>query len=166
VRLEVGRIAAAHGIRGEVRVLLEDPDIPLDGRTLCVEGEDSPRRVLRMRPWKAGAILALEGLTDRSAAETLQGRGLYTDSEGLPSLEGDRYYVHELIGFSVEDEQGTVLGEIRAVEPRPAQDLWVAEGERGTYLIPAVRATVLSVDRLGRRITVRGGGVLGPDTAD
>jgi 16S rRNA processing protein RimM len=165
VRLEVGRIAAVHGIRGEVRVELWDPEIPHAGRELYLEGEDRPRKVIGVKPWKAGAILALEGIATRTEAERFPGKRLYGESASAPRLGTGRYYVHDLIGCEVFDEQGERLGEVQAVEARPAQDLWIAEGPKGRFLIPAVHATVLSVDLAERRITVRGGGVLGPDAA-
>ncbi len=165
MKLEVGRIVAAQGLRGELRVLMDDPSIPLAGRSLQVEGEDGERRVDAERPWKAGAILALSGVTSRSDAERLVGRRLLGDDQGRPELGEGQFYVHDLIGCDVFDEAGRLLGSLQAVEPKPAQDIWVAEGPKGTYLIPAVRATVLAVDPQARRITVRGGGVLGPDTA-
>ena len=165
MKLEVGRIVAAQGLRGEIRVLMDDPSIPLAGRTLQVEDEDGERRVLKERPWKAGAILSLSGVTSRGDAERLVGRRLFGDDRGRPKLGEGRFYVDDLVGCDVFDEAGRLLGRIRAVESKPAQDMWVAEGPEGTYLIPAVRATVLAVDPQARRITVREGGVLGPDTA-
>ncbi len=164
MRPEVGRIVAAQGLRGELRVLMDDPSIPLAGRSLQVEGEKAERRVERERPWKAGAFVSLSGVTSRSEAERLVGRRLYGDDRERPALGEGRFYVQDLIGCDVFDETGRLLGCLQAVEPKPAQDIWVAEGPEGTYLIPAVRATVLAVDPQARRITVRGGGVLGPDT--
>ncbi len=165
MKLEVGRIAAAHGIRGEVRVTLWDPEIPQEGRPLYLEGEDEPRRVLGVKAWKAGAILALEGIATRDAAERLAGRRLYGETSQAPSLGAGRFYVHDLVGCAVYDEEQTLLGTLQDVLGGPAQDVWVAEGPKGRYLIPAVHATVVAVDLPGRRITVRGGGVLGPDAA-
>jgi 16S rRNA processing protein RimM len=165
VRLEVGRIVAAQGLHGEMRVLMGDPSIPLADRTLQVEGEGTGRRVERARPWRAGAIISLFGVRSRSEAERLIGRRLYGDEEGRPELGEGRFYVHDLIGCDVLDEEGRLLGRVNDVEPKPAQDIWVVEGPLGTYLIPAARAIVLAVDLQARRITVRGGGVLGPDTA-
>ncbi len=165
MRLEVGRIVAVQGLHGELRVLMDDPSIPLEGRILQVEGEEAQRRVEKARPWKVGAIVALTGVTGRGEAERLVGRRLFGEDRERPGLSEGRYYVHDLIGCDVSDETGRLLGTLKAVEPKPAQDIWVAEGPEGTYLIPAVRATVLSVDLKARRITVRGGGVLGPDAA-
>lgn len=165
MKLEVGRVVAVQGLQGEVRVLMDDPSIPLAGRSMQLEGEAAERRVVRARPWKAGAILSLSGIESRDAAEAIVGRRLYGTGDERPALPEGRFYVHELIGCEVFDESGRLLGTLTGVEPKPAQDIWIAEGSLGTYLIPAVRATVLAVDPQARRITVRGGGVLGPDTA-
>ena len=165
MRLEIGRIVAAQGLRGEVRVLMEDPGLELVGRRFEVDGEAQALRVTGQRPWKAGAIVGFAGVEDRAGAERLVGRTLFGEEEDRPRLAEGRFYVHELVGCEVFDEAGRLLGRLAGVDPRPAQDIWRAEGPDGVYLIPAVRATVLAVDLPARRITVRGGGVLGPDAA-
>lgn len=161
----VGRVIAVHGLKGEVRVAPEDPSADLTGRTVYLGTGVSPIRVLRQRNHPRGRLLVLEGISDRTAAEALVGTEIRADAEDAPALPEGRYYVHELMGLSVYDEDGQELGRITAVEEKPAHDIWVAQGPKGTYMIPAVRATVLAVDRELGRITVRGGGVLGPEPA-
>lgn len=164
MRRVVGRVIAAHGVRGEVRILPEDADADLTGRTVLA-GSFGEFEVLRQRSHPRGRILQLRSVTDRSAAEALVGQELSAESDSAPMLQEGRFYVHEILGLRVLDEEGAEIGRITGVEPKPAHDIWVAQGPDGTYLIPAVRATVLEVDRELGRITVRGGGVLGPDAA-
>lgn len=134
--LEVGRVARAHGIRGEVIVeavtnrperfaagsVLRDAD---GGRFVVLRG--SPRggpapsaRVVRGR-W----IVAFEGVNDRTQAEMLRGTHLF----GEP-LVGDpeEVWVHDLVGAEVTDANGAMLGRVSAVEANPASDLLVLDG--------------------------------------
>lgn len=162
--LLVGRIVAAHGVRGEVRIVPVDKEVDLTGREVQAPGLGT-FAILRQRSHPRGRILALSGVFDRDAAERLIGVELSAESDTAPTLPDGRFYVHDLIGLTVYDENGQELGRITDVEEKPANDVWIAQGPSGTYLIPAVHAAVLGVDLRDGRITVRGGGVLGPETA-
>ena len=129
-RLEVGRVGRAHGLRGEVAVLLtsEREERLAPGATLHLGDRDLV--VVSARPHQQRWLVCFEGVTDRAAAEALQGEVLSADA--LPSEAGD-LWVHDLIGAVVEDPSGTALGTVVAVEANPASDLLVLDGDR---LIP------------------------------
>jgi 16S rRNA processing protein RimM len=132
VRLEVGRIGRAHGLRGEVLVTLtsDRAERLAPGAVLDTGGRDLV--VHAARPHQHRWLVAFEGVADRTAAEQLQGVTLYADA--LPS-EDDELWVHELIGATVRDSDGAPLGTVEAIEANPASDLLVLDGDR---LIPLV----------------------------
>lgn len=122
-RLEVGRIARAHGLRGDVIVKLttdraERCDV---GAELFADGK--PLIVRSSRPHQQGYIVAFEGLTDRSAAEAMRGKPLEAEALDDESV----LWVHELIGTRVVEVNGTDRGIIASVEANPASDLAVLE---------------------------------------
>jgi 16S rRNA processing protein RimM len=132
VRLEVGRIGRAHGLRGEVHVSLTSdrterlaPGAELSTGTRALV-------VRSARPHQRRWIVGFEGIDDRTAAEQLQGEILYADAQ--PAGE-DELWVHELIGATVRDRAGVTLGTVVAVEANPASDLLVLDGDR---LVPLV----------------------------
>jgi 16S rRNA processing protein RimM len=122
--LEVGRVAKAHGLRGEVVVALSTnrPERVARGSVLHVDGR--PLTVASSRPHQQRHIVRFEGIDDRSAAEALHGRVLRAE----PLQDPDALWVHELIGATVVDQHGTEHGEVTAVEVNPASDLLVLEG--------------------------------------
>jgi 16S rRNA processing protein RimM len=132
VRLEVGRIGRAHGLRGEVHVTLtsDRAERLAPGSALATRARTLVVRTAR--PHQLRWLVQFDGVDDRSAAEQLQGEKLYADA--LPS-EGDELWVHELIGATVRDRDGTPLGTVEAIEANPASDLLVLDGDR---LIPLV----------------------------
>jgi 16S rRNA processing protein RimM len=89
--------------------------------------DDRELVVRAARPHQQRWLVTFAGVEDRTAAEQLQGATLYADA--LPS-EGDELWVHELIGATVQDPDGTALGVIEAIEANPASDLLVLDGER------------------------------------
>ena len=80
-----------------------------------------------------------------------RGTELAVERDALPRLETDEFYVFELVGLSVEQEDGRVLGRVREVLQYPAND--VLELDSGVSL-PLVGACVRQVDLEGGRIVV------------
>ena len=131
-RLEVGRIGRAHGLRGEVAVLLstERDERVAPGSALATS--DRELVVVSSRRHQQRWLVRFEGVADRDAAEARQGEVLYAD----PIDSGDdELWVHELIGATVQDPAGTTLGTVIALEANPASDLLVLDGDR---LLPLV----------------------------
>lgn len=123
----MGRVGRAHGLRGEVAVTLtSDRHERLDPGSR-LETATRPLVVAAARPHQRRWLVQFEGVDDRTAAEALQGELLY--AAPLPT-ESDELWVHELIGATVQDRAGTVLGRVEAVEANPASDLLVLSGER------------------------------------
>ena len=126
-RLEVGRIGRAHGLRGEISVTLSSDRSERLAPGSVLTTDDRELVVRAARPHQQRWLVTFAGVEDRTAAEQLQGATLYADA--LPS-EGDELWVHELIGATVQDPDGTALGVIEAIEANPASDLLVLDGER------------------------------------
>ncbi|MBW3649460.1 MAG: ribosome maturation factor RimM [Actinobacteria bacterium] len=122
--LEVGRVAKAHGLKGEVVVELvtERFERVAPGSRLTT-GSGLQLEVVASTPHHHRWIVAFAGVTDRAGAEGLHGASLYAE----PIQDPDTLWVHELIGCSVQDGAGRPLGNVTAVEANPASDLLVLE---------------------------------------
>src|SRR5215211_2025285 len=152
--VSVGRVVAAHGLKGEVKVepMTDFPERFRRGARLWLDGE--ARRVLRSRWEKTLVCLALEGIEDRDRAEALRGKLLMLP-QAASLEESDRYYLHDIVGLRVVDETGSVLGELVDVLSTGANDVYVVRGERGELLLPAIEDVVQEVDVQGGRVIVR-----------
>ncbi|QYJ04575.1 ribosome maturation factor RimM [Nocardioides panacisoli] len=160
----VARIGKPHGIRGEVTVEVrtDEPDrrlavgarldaaAPRDGEfahaTLTVTGA---------RWHQTRLLLTFAEIGDRTAAETARGVVL---SASVPAAETpqdpDEFYLHELVGLTVHDTDGTRLGEVTGLL-QGAQDLLeVTTPDRRRALVPFVAALVPEVDVAGGRLVV------------
>ena len=123
--LKVGRVAKAHGLRGEVVVQLwTDQTQRVDpGSELTTER--GTLTVVWSPPFGPDRyIVQFEGVFDRDAADSL--RGVELSAEPLEDV-ADVLWVHELVGATVRDARGTALGVIASVEANPASDLMVLE---------------------------------------
>jgi 16S rRNA processing protein RimM len=132
-RLEVGRVARAHGLRGEVVVVPitnQPARFEIGAHLWCGARE---LVIATSRPHQQNHLVRFEGIDDRNDAEALRGALLTAESSG-PAPDGE-VWVHEVIGAEVRDRTGRALGRVAAVEANPAHDLLVLED--GT-LIPMV----------------------------
>lgn len=156
--ITVGRIVAAHGIRGEVRVQpwTDVPERFRPGMRVYVQPGPGWSVIEAARPFRGGLwLLRLEGVGDRNAAEALRGARLLIRREDRAPLPPGAYYTLDLLGWPVATPDGTVVGRLRDVHRNPAHDLFEVElSAGGRALVPAVRALV-TIDAEARRIVVQ-----------
>lgn len=157
MRVVVGRVGKAHGVRGEVAVALltDDPEVRFASGSSLYTGETGQQQLTVARShWHAGRLLvSFEGAADRTAAEALTGTLLYRDDSDRVEEDG-AWYDHDLIGCQVLCA-GTVVGSVVDVLHLPAQDTLEVEVDGvGTRLVPLVEALVPVIDVGARRIEV------------
>lgn len=156
--IAVGRITSAHGVKGEVAVLVLSQvaeRFQPGARLFLDEDRSSPVTVAAARPHRQRLLVQFDEVSDRDRAESLQGSYLFVPANSAPSPPEGEYWTHDLIGCEVLTVGGRSLGHIREVIHTPANDVWVAEAEDGEVLIPALKDVVETVDLSGRRVVVR-----------
>lgn len=142
----MGRIGAAHGIGGEVRItaFTQTPLALADYGPLDTDRDGLTVSILKARLAKTVLIATLKGVTDRNAAERLNGVSLYIDRDRLGEPDEDEFYHADLIGLDVRQPDGTVLGTITAVENFGSDDLLDVKlaGTRKSVYLPFTRDVV------------------------
>jgi len=122
----LGRIGAAHGIRGEVRIqsFTENPVDLAKYSPLKTDRPGLTINIVSARQSKNIIVARIEGMTERSQVEKLNGVKLFVTREQLPHEEDeDNFYHIDLIGLEARLVDGTVLGKVIAVPNFGAQDL-------------------------------------------
>ena len=157
-RILLGRVAAAHGIRGEVliKTFTERPeDIAAYGPLDDGRGRTFKLKVIRVTP--KGVIARIAGVGDRNGAEALKGVSLHVDRGRLPSPDDGTYYHADLIGLAAVDPEGRPVGQVVAVYNHGAGDLLEVRlaGTGKTELVAFTDAFVPEVDLAARRVVVR-----------
>jgi 16S rRNA processing protein RimM len=157
--LLVGRVARAHGNKGQVIVNVET-DFPgqrfAQGNVLVVEHEGSTveRRIISVRFQQGRPIVGLEGIATMQDAEALAGAELKMPAAALPPLPGNTFYRHDLVGCEVTDVAGRVLGNVTDVQGPIDRCLLVVGSGRDELMIPMVQGIIVSFDSTDRRIVV------------
>lgn len=161
----MGRVAAAHGIRGWVKIqpYTEYLDSLLDYSTWWIGHEHGPWReveVLNCEAHNKTLAAQLPDCPDRTAAEKLKGLLIAVPRSSLPQQTGDEYYWSDLIGLTVVNEAGEQLGTVaNLLETGANQVLSVTPvssktGNSGEILIPFVASAIKQVDVKNKTIRV------------
>jgi 16S rRNA processing protein RimM len=154
----VGRIVGAHGIRGEIKVesLTDHPQRFDAGSRLLMAagGEVREVEIVSSRPHKNRFLVTFEGVTDRTAAESLRGCTLNVDAEDLIPLPEGEYYDFQLLGLAVVTDEGEELGRVAEVAPTGSNLVLIVRDGKREVLLPFIDDVVREVDLEGGRMKV------------
>lgn len=153
----VGRITRAHGITGEVAVVVlsEVPERFGEGAVVYLE-DGRAVTVESTRPHRGRLLVRFREVADRTQAEALRGRLLVVPTSMSPPLPEGSWWDHDIEGCLVRTEGGRELGAVREVIHTAANDVWVAVDEAGAEtLIPVLRDVLVEVDVAAKRIVIR-----------
>ena len=154
----VGAIGGSYGVKGELRI-----------KSFCAQAEDiesySPLsnedgtaqyHLALIRPIKNGFAARITEVTTKEQADDLRAVKLFANRTQLPSLPEDEYYHADLIGLSVFDTGGALVGTVKAVQNHGAADLLEVQkpATSVTVLLPFTLAAVPTVDLGTGRIIV------------
>ena len=152
----MGRVAGSYGVRGWLKVAPEAG--VAKGLTEVKEWWIGARafQVSAAKVHGATVVGKLAGVETREQALKLKGRTVAVPREALPEPEEGRYYLADLIGLQVVNENDEALGVVTRTYSNGVHDVIEVSGER-TRLIPWVAAVVKGVDLPGKRIEVEWG---------
>ena len=152
----VGKIAGAHGVRGQVRIAsyTDDPaDIGSYG-PLQDESGKTQFTVTVTGMSKGQVVATIGGINDRSAAEALRGVSLFVSRSSLPPADEDEFYFEDLVGLRAKTVSGKDLGTVIAVEDFGAGPLLeVGKPRAKSAYVPFTLEIVPKVD-LAKKLVV------------
>lgn len=146
--LEAGRVATAHGVRGDLRIesWCDSPKVLCGLKCLYIGKEKTAYRVEKGSVHRGMALLHLAGVEDRDAALALKDRTVYAARAELPLAEG-AYFVADMLGAEVVDaDSGRIYGKITDLVEGAASLLYEVTGERGSALLPAIPQFVVRTE--------------------
>jgi 16S rRNA processing protein RimM len=155
----VGRIARAHGIRGQV-IVNADTDFPDErfrvGAVVFVErnGEVQPLTLTTLRFHRDRPVIGVAGVLTMNDAQQLAGLELRVPVRELTPLADGTFYRHDLVGCAVETRMGAAVGTVEKVEGTPTGSRLVVSAATGEVLIPLVSAICTSIDLAAKRIVI------------
>ncbi len=150
--VQVGYVAKAHGIRGELRVVCHNPDSTalLDGDVVYIGDERFD--IGRARPVNGAILLTVVGVSDRNRADELRGKPVSVSRDQL-ALDDGEFLLVDLEGCEVVLDSGEPYGRVVSVETGPQDRLVIVDGDI-ERLLPLVPEFVVSVDLDASQIVV------------
>jgi 16S rRNA processing protein RimM len=158
VFFSIGRIVGAHGIRGEVKMEIHSdrPERLKQLRRVYFNDDPTPRRLRGVRLHANQALLTFDDITDRDTAQALRGTLVRISGSQARPLEDGEFYHYQLIGLSVYDEAGQLLGKLEEILEAGEVDIYIVrDAERHEHLFPALKDVVLEIDPTADRVVVR-----------
>jgi len=156
--VNIGRVVATQGNKGEVRIV---PLTDFPGRfqnierIYLVQKEKEPvtTEIERARHHKGFVILKFKDYDSISQAEELKGFFIAIPKEERMKLKKDEYYIDEVMGLEVENEEGKRLGKIIDVVRNPGNDVYVVKNDKELW-VPAIKEVVKKIDLENKKMVI------------
>jgi 16S rRNA processing protein RimM len=149
--IEFGRVAGSYGVRGWMRVAVDDPELLAAQPAWWLDGAE--RQVEETKIHSGKLLAKLSGIESPEAARKFKGKAV---SIPRPDAGEGRYYWDDLIGLEVVNAQGQVLGVVKGMFSNGAHDVAELSGDK-PRLLPWVPVVVKKVDLPERRVEVEWG---------
>ncbi|QXP51454.1 16S rRNA processing protein RimM [Cellulophaga sp. HaHa_2_95] len=155
----LGKIVSKYSFKGEVLIKL-DTDEPeeyenLESVFISLGNNLIPFFIKRSRLHKSTLLrVRFEEIADESDADRIMGSEIYLPLTLLPKLTGDKFYFHEVIGFTLLDSVHGDIGVIESVNDSTSQALFEALKDGKQLLIPINDEIITKVDRENKTIHV------------
>ena len=150
-KLQVGVISSTHGVRGEVKVFPTTDDVKRFKRLkeviLNTGKEEITLEIEGVKFFKQFVILKFKGYDNINDIEKYKGKSLLVTRANAVRLRRDEYFIADLQGLTVVDEEDKVLGTLRDVMETGANDVYIIDMTDGReVLVPAIKECILHVD--------------------
>jgi 16S rRNA processing protein RimM len=161
--LLLGEVLRPHGVLGElrVRIMTDYPERIGELETVYLARDIAGTaarafKVQKVRRHQGYALITLNGITNRDHVDPLRGLYVLVSIEDAVPLADDEIYLYQLIGMTVQTEEGRVLGELTDVIDTGANDVYVvASPDLGEILIPAIDETIIKTDTDNNTLIVK-----------
>ena len=148
--IEAGEIVTTHGVRGEVKVLpwVDSPEVLCEFDRCRIDGKEYILESVRVQ--KSCNLVKLQGIDTMEAAQAMRGKTMELYRE---DIDDEVIFAAELIGMEVFCGEANI-GKIVNVLDYPGNSVYVVKGQY-EYMIPAVKAFILSTDMENNRMQVK-----------
>ncbi len=156
----IGVITKPHGLKGEVKVFPTTDDAKrfkkLKKCIIRTKKGDIEAEKKSCKFFKNLVILSFVGYDDINEVEVFRNCDIYVSREDAVPLEEGEYYISDVIGSDVYEDNGSHLGTVNDVLQTGANDVFTVAMENGReLLIPVINDCVIDIDTEGKKVIVK-----------
>ena len=154
--IEFGKIVNTHGIKGEVKIYsyTDNPSNILKLKKVYIENVEY--QVERIRLASNMFILKLKGIDRIEDTERIKNKEIYREVLKKEKESTDEFFVRDLIGLDVVDEEENKIGILSDVINTGANDIYIVKREaQKELLLPAIKQVVKNIDIKNKKIVVK-----------
>lgn len=156
----LGKIVRKHSFKGEVVIKLDtdEPELYKNMESVFVKhGKDLIPFFIEKSLLQKGNQLRVrfEGVDTEQDADAIMNAGIYLPVQFLPKLTGNKFYFHEIVGFTAVDTEQGEFGIVKGINDATAQALFEIEKDGVQILIPMIDEFIKEIDRKGKRVVLK-----------
>ena len=152
--MNIGQVINTHGIKGELKVYSLSDDIKRFRKLKTVILENIEMKVVWCQFQGDRVILKLEGIDTIEEAEKYKTKYLQVKKEDAVKLPEGRYFISDIIGCQVFDENNVELGNVYDVIITGSNDVYWVKGNK-EVLVPALESVVVKIDINNKKIIIK-----------
>lgn len=154
--IEFGKIVNTHGIKGEVKIYsyTDNPSNILKLKKVYIENVEY--QVERIRLASNMFILKLKGIDRIEDTENIKNKEIYREVLKKEKESTEEFFVRDLIGLDIVDEEENKIGILSDVINTGANDIYIVKREaQKELLLPAIKQVVKNIDIKNKKIVVK-----------
>jgi len=157
--LIIGQLVNTHGVKGELKAtaLTDDPQRFLDLKWVYIDKKGTLEKyfISGVKFLNHFVVLNFKGVDSIEAAEKLKGYYLKIDRANAVKLPKDSFFITDILGMQVYDENNALLGKLADIIHTGSNDVYIVKNQQGKeILIPALKSVVKDISLDDRRISV------------
>ena len=153
----LGTIVSKFSYKGEILLKLDSDEIQfkkLKTIFLEIEGALVPFEIKNVMLHKSSLLrIKLEKIDSEKKANTIVKTKTYLPIKDLPKLNGDKFYYHEIISFTVLDLSLGNIGKVKEVNDQTSQPIIVVNNGLNEIMIPLVDDFLIEINRNKKTLT-------------
>lgn len=154
--IKVGKLVNTHGVKGYIKCLPMTDDLErFEELEYIYTEKDNKRRIINDVWYQKGMVyLKLENIDDMDSAESFKDTYISILEDQLRELPQDSYFLFDLEGMDVYSTEGDYIGEISDIFQTGANDVYEVKNKNKSYLIPAIKDVVKTVNVQDRKMII------------
>ncbi len=156
---EIGQIVNTFGIKGFVKIVPFTDDLErfeeLERVFVVKQKQLIEMQIEEVKYHKNLVLVKFKGIEDINMAEKYKGCYIKIKRENARKLPKDTYFIADLIGIDVYDENGNLLGKVDDIFNNKSHDVYVIKDDLGKQiLLPSTKEVIKDVDVENNKIVV------------